>query len=139
MTTHSSILAWRIPWAEEPGRLLSMEFSRQEYCSGLPYHTPGDLPDPRIKPTSLCVSCTDRQILYHCSTWEALFRFMKMLVSQSCPTLCDPMNCSPSGSSAHGILQARILEWVAISFFRESSQPRDRTQVFCGAGRFFTV
>ena len=44
-----------------------------------------------------------------------------------CPTLCDPMDCSPPGPSVHGILQARILEWVAISFFRESSQPRDRT------------
>ena len=40
---------------------------------------------------------------------------------QSCPTLCDPMDCSPSGSSVHGILQARILEWVAISFSRGSS------------------
>ena len=38
------------------------------------------------------------------------------LVAQSCPTLCDPMDCSPPGSSVHGILQARILEWVAISF-----------------------
>ena len=42
-------------------------------------------------------------------------------VAQSCPTLCDPMDCSPPGSSVHGILQARILEWVAISFSRESS------------------
>ena len=40
---------------------------------------------------------------------------------QSCPTLCDPMNCSPPGSSVHGILQASILEWVAISFSRGSS------------------
>ena len=51
-------------------------------------------------------------------------------VAQSCPTLCDPMDCSLPGSSIHGILQARILEWVAISFSRGSSQPRDRTQVF---------
>ena len=43
-------------------------------------------------------------------------------VAQSCPTLCDPMDCSLSGSSVHGILQARILEWVAISFSRGSSQ-----------------
>ena len=46
-------------------------------------------------------------------------------VAQSCSTLCDPMDCSPPGSSLHGILQARVLEWVAISFSRESSQPRD--------------
>ena len=48
------------------------------------------------------------------------------------------MDCSPPGSSVHGILQARILEWVAISFSRESSQPRNQTQVSCIAGRFFT-
>ena len=48
-----------------------------------------------------------------------------VLVAQSCPTLCDPMDCSPQGSSVHGILQARILEWVAISFSRGSPQPRD--------------
>ena len=51
-----------------------------------------------------------------------------VLVTQSCLTLCNPMDCSPPGSSFHGILQAGILEWVAISFSRESSQPRDQTQ-----------
>ena len=59
-------------------------------------------------------------------------------VSQSCPTLCDLMDCSPPGSSVYGILQARILEWVAMST-RESSQPKDRTQVSYIAGRFFTI
>ena len=58
---------------------------------------------------------------------------------QSCLTLCDPMNCSPPGSSVHGIFQARILEWVAPSFPRGSSWPRDWTCVFCTAGRFFTI
>ena len=48
-------------------------------------------------------------------------------VTQSCPTLCDPVDCSPPGSSVHGILQARILEWVAISLSRGYSRPRDRT------------
>ena len=62
-----------------------------------------------------------------------------MLVTQSCLTLCNPMDCSPPGSSVHGILWARILEWVAISFSRGSSQPRDRTWVSCIAGRFHTV
>ena len=60
-------------------------------------------------------------------------------VSQSCLTLCDPVDCSPPGSSVHGILQARILEWVAISFSRASSQPRDQTQVSCIAGRHFNL
>ena len=60
------------------------------------------------------------------------------LFTKSCPTLCDPMDCSPSGSTVHGIFQAIILEWVAISFSRGSSQPRDQTRVSCTAGRFFT-
>ena len=51
------------------------------------------------------------------------------LVAQSCPTLCDPMDSSPPGSSVYGIIQARILEWVAMPSSRESSQPRNRTQV----------
>ena len=50
-------------------------------------------------------------------------------VAQSYPTLCHPTDCGPPGSSIRGILQARVLEWVAISFSRRSSQPRDRTQV----------
>ena len=60
-------------------------------------------------------------------------------VSQSCPTLSDPMDCSLPGSSLHGILQARILKWVAISFSRLSSWPRDRTQVSHVAGRRFNL
>ena len=50
---------------------------------------------------------------------------VKELVAQLCPTPCNPMNCSLPGSSVHGILQTRILEWVAIPFSRGSSQPRD--------------
>ena len=64
------------------------------------------------------------------------------LVSQSCPSLWDPRHCSPPGSSVHGILQARILEWVGIQFSRGSSRPRDWTLVscvFCIAGGFFTI
>ena len=53
--------------------------------------------------------------------------------------LCNPMDCSPPGSSAHGIFQARILEWVATSFSRVSSRPRDWTQVSCITGRLFTI
>ena len=61
------------------------------------------------------------------------------LVVQSCLTLCDPMDYSLSGSSVHGILQARILEWVAMLSTRGSSQPRDPTQVSHVAGRFLTI
>ena len=63
----------------------------------------------------------------------------KSEVAQLCLTLCDPMDCSLPGSSIHGIFQATVLEWVAISFSRGSSQPRDQTQVFCIAGRHFTI
>ena len=62
-----------------------------------------------------------------------------VLVAQSCPSLCNPVDCSPTGSSVHRFLQAKILEWVAISSSKGSSQPRDQTQVFCIAGRFFTI
>ena len=64
---------------------------------------------------------------------------MRALVTLSCLTLCEPKDCSPSGSSVHGTLHSRILEWVAIPFSRRSSQPRDQTQVSCIAGRFFTI
>ena len=60
-------------------------------------------------------------------------------VAQSWLTFGDLVDCSPPGSSIHGILQARILEWIAISFSRGSSQPRDRTQVSCIAGRHFNL
>ena len=62
-----------------------------------------------------------------------------LLVAKSCLMLCDPMECSPPGSSVHGIFQARILEWVATSFSRRSSPPRDRIQVSCITGRLFTA
>ena len=61
------------------------------------------------------------------------------LVPQSCSTLCDPTDCNPPGSAVHGIPQAGILEYVVISFSRESFWPMDWTQVSCTADRFFTV
>ena len=105
---------------------LSTEFSRQEYWSGLPFASPGDLPDPRIK-LSLLHCSPVLSHLSHCAMW---------LVAQSCLTLCNPMDCT---SSVHRILQARTLEWVAMPSSRGSSQPRDRTQVCHIAGGFFTV
>ena len=64
---------------------------------------------------------------------------VKVLVTQLCLTLCSPMDCSPPGSSLHGISHPRILEWVAISFSRGSFPPRDRSCVSCLAGEFFTT
>ena len=64
---------------------------------------------------------------------------VKVLVTQSCLALCNSMYCSPPGSSVRGILQAGILEWVAMPSSRGSSQPRYWTWVSCIAGRFFTI
>ena len=63
----------------------------------------------------------------------------EVLVAQSCPTLCNSMDCSLPGLSVHGILQVRILEWGAILFSRELSQPRDRIWASRIAGGFFTL
>ena len=68
-----------------------------------------------------------------------LWDFAEVLVAHLCPTLCNPMDCSLPGSSVHGVLQARIQEWVVILFSRGSSQHRDQIQVSCIAGRFFTI
>ena len=86
------------------------------------------------------VPCIGRQVLNHWTTREAPLLnscAVLCLVAQSCQTLCDPMDCSPPGSSVHGILQAKILEWVAISYSRGSSRPTDRTRVSCITARFF--
>ena len=65
--------------------------------------------------------------------------FWRSEVAQSGPTLCDPLDCSLSSSSICGIFQARVLEWIAVSFSRGSSRPRNQTQVSCIAGRRYTV
>ena len=97
----------------------SMGFARQEYWSGLP------LPSPFS------------HIGYHKILSRVPFAiqwFSHLIVSDS----CDSKDCSLLGSFVNGILQARILEWVAISFSRGSSHPRNRTQASCIAGIFFT-
>ena len=72
--------------------------------------------------------------------WEICMQLKKESeVAQSCLTLCDPVDCSLPGSSVHGIVQARILEWVTISFSRGSSQPREWTRVSCTGGTRFNL
>ena len=75
------------------------------------------------------------------SACDFLFKIiaLSLKVAQLCPTLCDPMDYSRPSSSVHGVLLARILEWVAIPFSRRSSRPKDWTQVSHIAGRVFTV
>ena len=145
------------PWTEAYQAPPSMGFSRQECWSGLPFPSPGDLPDPGIKPGSpslqaeallseppgksilLCLHRLNWVIKekeygsQHCS----LLKWSE--VTQLCLTLCDPMDCTILHSSVHGIFQARVLEWVAVSFSRGSSRPRDQTQVSCTVGRCFTI
>ena len=65
--------------------------------------------------------------------------YMCVLVTQSCPTLYNPMDCSPPSFSVHGMLQVRIMEWIVILFSRRTTQPRDWTLVPCIRGRFFTI
>ena len=73
------------------------------------------------------------------SAYKAYVQWKKVFATQLCPTLCDPMDCSLPDSSVHGILQGRILEWVAISFSRGSSPPRDWTRVSCTAGWLYQL
>ena len=99
MATHSSILAWRIPW--------------------LHYYIPGGV--------------NSKEDFF----WRE--RGCVCLVAQSCPPPCNLMDCSQPGSSVHGILQARTLEWVALPSSRGSSPVRDWMWVSCIAGGFFTI
>ena len=97
---------------------------------------------PKLKvPPNKCNQNTVAIICYNPLYFEKLIssKVVCVLVAQSCLTHCDPMDCSPPDSSVHRILQARILEWVAISFSRGSSCPMDQTLVSCIAGGFFTT
>ena len=114
---------------------LSMEFSRQEYQSRLPFPSPGDLPDPEIGPASCASPALAGGFFPTGASWEAhsVEGLAIKWLQKSCLTLCNPMDYT-----VHEILRARILEWAAFSFSRGSSQPRDQTQVSRIAGRFFT-
>ena len=98
----------------------SMGLCRQEYWSGLTCSPPGDLPYPGIKPASLTSPALAGLFFTTSTTWEAHKMFFAAVAAakllQSCPTLCDPIDGLPPGSPVPGILQARTLEWIAISF-----------------------
>ena len=113
------------PWTVAHQAPLSMGFSRQEYWSGLSCLPPGEYPDPRIEPTSLISPTLAGGCFCFCflplaipgkSCLETYPATAAAKSLQSCPTLCDPIDGSPPGSPVPGILQARTLEWVAISF-----------------------
>ena len=120
----SRVQLFATPWTIAHQAPPSMEFSRQEYWSGLPFPSPGDLPHPGIEPGSPTLQAntlpSEPPGKYHSDAATAAAKSL-----QSCPTLCDPMDYSWPDTSVHGILQERILEWVAISFSKVSSPPRD--------------
>ena len=76
-------------------------------------------------------------VMFGCESWTIKKAESESEVAQSCLTLCNPMDCSLPGCSIHGIFQAIVLEWIAISFSRGSSQPRHWTRVSCITGRCF--
>jgi len=94
---------------------LSMGFFRQEYWSRVPFPPPVDLPDLGMEPESLMSPAVAGRFFTTSATWVGRTAAAAKSL-QSCPTLCDPIDGSPPGSPVPGILQARTLEWVAISF-----------------------
>ena len=187
--THSSILSWKIPRTEEPGRLQSMGLQRvkHDWATSRHFKTGGrqralpkwpegtfgvqgpawDPVEVREEPLrfphlphegnqfseilrrwqillswshvseagSVLDSFLERQFALGVKGTVPGPELFVCSVAQPCPTLCDPMDCSPPGSSVRGILQARILEWVAMPSSRRSFQPRDRTWISCSGGQ----
>ena len=178
MATHSSILAWKIPWTKEPCGLQSVGSQSRTGLSNFTFtffqeslsediKLPGNvrwIGNENIRVKSWCFHTsanmkTNWGVEHAASPWspyspvamegpKAQILLRNVLhqrepgllgemtdfraragraqseseVAQSCPTLCDPMDCSPSGSSVHGIFQTRVLEWVAIAFSREGTR-----------------
>ena len=122
-------------WNKEPE--LSTLWAHNKYLTGIALlitiEEPGGLQSYGVTKSQMWL----HDFLF--TSLQTIHWFLPIFVAQSCPTLCDPMDCSLSGSSVHGIFQARVLEWIAISFSRGSSRPRNRTQVSRIAGRRFTI
>ena len=106
MAIHSSTLAWKIPWMEEAGRLRSMGSQSAGHDGA----------------TSLCMVALQCYVSF-CCTMKCISRVLCAKSLQLCPTLHDPVDYSPPGSSIHGILQARILVWFAMPSSRDLSNP----------------
>ena len=129
LSCFSHVQLFATPWTIAHQAPVSMGFSRQDYYSGLPCPSPEDLPDPWIKLAFLMSPPLAGGFFTTSATWEASVYIEKgkeRKVAQSCPTLCHPMDCSLPSSSVHGIFQAIVQEWIAISFSRGSSWPRDQ-------------
>ena len=109
------------PWTVDCQAPLSIVFPRYDYWSVLPFPSPGDLPNPGIDLGSLMSPALAGGFVTTSNAWEAQGLLCTKSL-QSCLTLCDPLYDSLPGSSVHGILQASILEWVAMTSFRGSPQ-----------------
>ena len=131
MATPAGILAGRILWTEEPRVVQSMDTKIQIQLST---HIP-NIPQPHL---SIHVSFFYNSHFYLFCMFLLFTICCCYLVTQLCLTLCNLTDCSPPGSSVHGISQASILEWAAISF-RGSSWPKDHIQVSSTVGGFFTI
>ena len=127
--SHSAMSTSLVPQRLSHYGLLSLGFSRQEYWNEMPYPTPRDLLDPEIDPGSPAPQADSLPSEHQGSPWccshfgtllvpkqTQIPWCVKTLVIQLCPTLHNAMDCSLPGFSIHGIPQARILEWVEISF-----------------------
>ena len=110
--SHSCVRLFETPWTVAHQAPPSMKFSRQEYWSGLPFPSLGTYS-------------------YVAHTLKFSLSLYVCILSHSCLTLYDPLDCSPPGSSVHGIFQARILKWVSISYSRGSSWPRNQAHISC--------
>ena len=132
MAIHSTTLARRIPWTEEPGGLRSLGLQRVRHSWSDLARTHAEIEidiDPSQAERDGVADVVQRQQVY----WRILSHLHACVLSHfRCVQLfCGSMNCSPPGSSVHGILQARILEWVAMSSSSRFSPPRDWTPVSC--------
>ena len=133
-------------WGKRTDSLMAMGYPTAEclLSFGIPYTTLKSFLKFCFAGRYTCYyweNCTLRSIDLRCACtnlWALLSAWVCM-PAQSCPTACDPVDCSPPGSSVHGTSQARILEWVAISFSEGSSWPRHWTPASFIAGRFFTI
>ena len=123
--------AWLSEWRTTPWPLLTKIITLILKIKGINYNT-----------GEVFYSCSSINLHLLLTRQWRLYLWKKVKeseVAQSCPTVCDPVDRSLQGSSVHGILLARILEWVATSFSRGSSQPRDQTQVSRIGGSYFNL
>ena len=129
------------PWTVAHQAHMSVELSREECWSRLPILMPGNLLDSGTEPTSLAYPALADEFFTTVSPGKPTLFIGDLyidLVAESCPTLYDPMGCSPPGSAVHVIFQGRILEWFVTSFSRGFSPPTNWTWGSWNAGRFFT-